>query len=140
MVKKSESLKNAILLVLPIEDISLRPELSSPPRFRIQGRYPERYGRTEGQTDGRRTAIIVFNIGFFWMGEFGLVVVLVVGAKSNQTRISPLKNLIFTLELWIVSFALLSWLINPQLVIWYIQLAILPISRNFFYMSIFYSN
>ena len=29
--------KNAILLVLPIEQISLRPEFSSPPRFRIQG-------------------------------------------------------------------------------------------------------
>ena len=29
--------KNAILLVLPIEEISLRPELSSPPRFKIQG-------------------------------------------------------------------------------------------------------
>ena len=29
--------KNAIPLVLPIEEISLRPELSSPPRFRIQG-------------------------------------------------------------------------------------------------------
>ena len=34
--------KNAILLVLPIEEISLRPELSSPPRLRIQGGYPER--------------------------------------------------------------------------------------------------
>ena len=32
--------KNAILLVLPIEEISLRPELSSSPRFRIQGGYP----------------------------------------------------------------------------------------------------
>ena len=34
----------AILLVLPIEEISHRPELSSPPRFRIQGGYPERDG------------------------------------------------------------------------------------------------
>ena len=34
--------KNAILLVLPIEEISLQTELSSPPRFRIQGEYPER--------------------------------------------------------------------------------------------------
>ena len=34
--------KNAILLVLPIEEISLRPELSSPARFRIQGGSPER--------------------------------------------------------------------------------------------------
>ena len=29
--------KNVILLVLPIEEIRLWPELSSPPRFRIQG-------------------------------------------------------------------------------------------------------
>ena len=29
--------KHAIPLVLPIEEISLRPELSSQPRFRIQG-------------------------------------------------------------------------------------------------------
>ena len=40
--------KNAIPLVLPIEEISLRPELSSPARFRIQGGYPER-------DEGRRT-------------------------------------------------------------------------------------
>ena len=33
----AEKKKNAILLVLPNEEISLRPELSSPPRFRIQG-------------------------------------------------------------------------------------------------------
>ena len=32
---------NDILLVLPIEEISLRPEVSSPPRFRIQGGSPE---------------------------------------------------------------------------------------------------
>ena len=34
--------ESAILLDLPIEEISLRPELSSPPRFRFQGGYPER--------------------------------------------------------------------------------------------------
>ena len=48
--KKSEHFENiyfsakkkiAIPLVLPIEEISLRPELSSPPRFRIQGGSPE---------------------------------------------------------------------------------------------------
>ena len=39
--KKKE---NGILLVLEIEEISLRPELSRPPRFRIQGGSPERYG------------------------------------------------------------------------------------------------
>ena len=48
----AEKKKNAILLVLPNEEISLRPELSSPPRFRIQGGYPERQdGRTDGRTN-----------------------------------------------------------------------------------------
>ena len=41
--KKSENFNkkiaenNSVLLVLPIEEISLRPELSSPAHFRIQG-------------------------------------------------------------------------------------------------------
>ena len=39
-------IKNAILLVLPIEEISLQPELSSPAHFRIQGGYPERHIHT----------------------------------------------------------------------------------------------
>ena len=52
--KKFRPKKNAIPLVLPIEEISLRPELSSPPRFRIQGGSPERDTRTE---------ILVSNIG-----------------------------------------------------------------------------
>ena len=39
--------ENAILLVLPIEEISLQQELSSPARFRIQGGYPERDGEEE---------------------------------------------------------------------------------------------
>ena len=34
--------KNAILSVLPIEEISLGPALSSPVYFRFQGRSPER--------------------------------------------------------------------------------------------------
>ena len=46
---RKKTTKNAIILVLPIEEISLRPELSSPPRFRIQGGYPE---RDEGRTNG----------------------------------------------------------------------------------------
>ena len=54
--------KNAVILVLPIEKISLQPELSSPPRFRREGGYPERYGRTED--GGRRTEILLSNIGF----------------------------------------------------------------------------
>ena len=44
--------KNAILLVLPIENISLQPELSSPANFRIQGGSPERdtgAGRVAGR-------------------------------------------------------------------------------------------
>ena len=58
------NIKNAILLVLPIEEISLRPELSSPPRFRIQGAG----GRTSVTKDGRRTdevrtEILMSNIG-----------------------------------------------------------------------------
>ena len=48
-----EKKKNAILLVLPIEEISLQPELSSPPCFRIQGGWSERDERTDGgRTDG----------------------------------------------------------------------------------------
>ena len=39
-----EILKN-ILLVLMIEEISLRPELSSPPQLRIQWGWSERDGR-----------------------------------------------------------------------------------------------
>ena len=48
--------KNAISLVLPNEEISLRPELSSPPRFRIQGGYPERDIQTN---EGRTKEILV---------------------------------------------------------------------------------
>ena len=40
-----------ILLVLPIEEISLQPEISTPPRFRIQGGTPER--------DGVRVVVVV---------------------------------------------------------------------------------
>ena len=51
--RKKEKKMNAIILVLPNEEISLRPELSSPPRFRIQGGYPERYTRTHEHTNTR---------------------------------------------------------------------------------------
>ena len=54
----AEKKKNAIPLVLPIEEISLQPELSSLPRFRIQGGYPERDTRKD-----ERTEILVSNIG-----------------------------------------------------------------------------
>ena len=41
----TEEEKNAFPLVLPIEEINLRPELSSPARFRFQGGVdPERDG------------------------------------------------------------------------------------------------
>ena len=48
----------AVILFLPIEEISLRPELSNPLCFRI---HPERNKQTkdEGQTE-----ILVSNIGF----------------------------------------------------------------------------
>ena len=36
--------KNAILLVFQYQEDGIRPELSSPPRFRIQGGSPERDG------------------------------------------------------------------------------------------------
>ena len=49
--------ENAIFL-LSIEEISLQPEPFSPPRFRIQGGWSERYWRT----NGRRTEILVSNI------------------------------------------------------------------------------
>ena len=51
--------KNYIQLVLPNEEISLRPELSSSPRFRIQGGYPERDERRTNE----RMEILVSNIG-----------------------------------------------------------------------------
>ena len=54
----TEKKKNAIFLFLPIEDISLSPELSSLPRFRIQWGHPER----DRQTNERRTEILVSNI------------------------------------------------------------------------------
>ena len=62
--KKSENFENIFfvaekkesLLVLPNEEISLRPELSSPPRFRIQGGSPER--------DERTKEILVSNFGY----------------------------------------------------------------------------
>ena len=52
--------KNAIPLVLPIEEIGLRPELSTP--FQNPGGWSERDG---GQTDGQRTEILVSNIAFY---------------------------------------------------------------------------
>ena len=53
--------KNAILLVLPIEEISLRPELSSSPRFRIQGGWSERDTPTNERTDGRKSSCLILD-------------------------------------------------------------------------------
>ena len=44
-------LKYTIFLLLPFKDISLRPELSSPPRFRIQGGLSERDTAEEQEQD-----------------------------------------------------------------------------------------
>ena len=52
--------KNAIPLVLPIGEISLRPELSSPARFRFQGGSPKRYKQT---TEERKSSsLILYNV------------------------------------------------------------------------------
>ena len=42
MKEKKYQEKNAIILVWPFEEISIRPELFRPPRFRILGVSPER--------------------------------------------------------------------------------------------------
>ena len=47
---------NAIFLVLPIEEISLWPELSSPANFRIQGRSPERDIRRSSSINSSRSS------------------------------------------------------------------------------------
>ena len=56
---KGRFCENVIPLVLPIDEISLRPELSSPARFRFQGGSPERDGA------GRTKEILVSNIGYY---------------------------------------------------------------------------
>jgi hypothetical protein len=53
--------KNAIILVLLIEEISFRPELSSPPLFRIQGGGP--LSITNGGVG--EMEILVSNIGLY---------------------------------------------------------------------------
>ena len=44
--------KYDILLVSPIKEISLQPQLSSPPCLRTQGGYPERYKQRNKRTNG----------------------------------------------------------------------------------------
>ena len=48
--------KNAILLVLPIEEISLHSDLFSPPYFRFQWGSPERDGQTD---EGRKSLCLI---------------------------------------------------------------------------------
>ena len=56
--------RNAILLVLPIEEISFRPELSSPPCFWFQAGWSERYKGWRTKDGEQRTEILMSNIGF----------------------------------------------------------------------------
>ena len=56
---KKIKINNAILLVFPIEEISLRPELSSPAHFRIQGGYPERDGGAAVGVAGRHFPFLI---------------------------------------------------------------------------------
>ena len=51
--------KNAFLLVLPIEEISLRPELSSPAHFRNQGGSPERDGGGGGGEGQKKSSCLI---------------------------------------------------------------------------------
>ena len=53
---KNHFKKKAIPLVLPIEEISLQPDLSRPPRFRIQGGWSERYTWKDGR---RKSASLI---------------------------------------------------------------------------------
>ena len=69
--KKSQ--KSPIILVLPIEEISLQQELSSPACFRIQLGYPERDADLENVTihtirDGVNFQFVV-PIWHFWWGK-----------------------------------------------------------------------
>ena len=62
ILPKKRSKKNAIPLVLPNETINLWPELSNPPRLRIQGGSPEPYGGTNG-----RMEILMSNFGLLFV-------------------------------------------------------------------------
>ena len=76
--------KNALLLVLIIEEISLWPELSSPPRFRIQRAYPK-----------RDTAVVVVVAArqYFSLSNIGLLG----KAMQNQTKADMAPTPWFTL-------------------------------------------
>ena len=55
----SRNIWNPVISVLPIREISLWPELSSPPRFRIQGGYHKRYGRKEKEPVRKSLCLIL---------------------------------------------------------------------------------
>ena len=56
--------QRGVLLVLPIEEISLRPKLSSPVHFGIQGGSPERdIHRSSSSRTSSSTVLLLSNIG-----------------------------------------------------------------------------
>ena len=59
-VRKSQksTIHDSILLVLPFDEISLQQELSSPHRFRIQGRWSEPDGQTK---DERKSLCLILD-------------------------------------------------------------------------------
>ena len=66
--RRKKEKKFSILFVFPIDQISLQPELSSPPRFRIQ--VPQALW-----TNGGRTEILVSNVGYFTCHSQPLVMI-----------------------------------------------------------------
>ena len=91
----------AILLVLPTEKISLWPELSSPPCFRILGESPERDGgagrsRTEQE-------ILVSNIGFCYLA---VITILQLSRTEyySKRQTSWLSRVTITWHLWLSLF------------------------------------
>ena len=57
----------AIFLVLPFKEISIWPELSSPPHFRILGRSPE---RDTWKESARKSLCLILNIGYSYLIDF----------------------------------------------------------------------
>ena len=74
--------KDLVCLVLPFQEISLRPELSSPPRCRLQwgGEYREHYKR-----------ILVSNIIYIFLSEFLLLLLLIFFHVMLMKRLYPYK-------------------------------------------------
>ena len=53
----NKSLKNYILLVLPFEEINIKPKLSSPPVSESRGGYRERHKWTDRRTKDVETQV-----------------------------------------------------------------------------------